>query len=186
MEHKSDKDTLVNTHSSLFTLLRLWTSSRVPLAMPERGVKSFWSGSTYDGEILNGKRHGRGTKHWPNGDVYEGACSPDRSTAGQPIPQPRAGYMYVLYNVVLIPWAVCVAAGEWQFDKKDGRGKMTVAKASYEGEWSAGKKHGKGTAKFTNGGRYEGEWASDRYACVERERVCVCRACTLTRGKAHI
>jgi hypothetical protein len=99
---------------------------------------------------------------------------------------PRARYKYVPHNVVLIPWALCVAAGEWQFDKKDGRGKMTVAKASYEGEWNAGKKHGKGTAKFTNGGRYEGEWVSDRYAFVERERVCLCRARALTRCKAHI
>ena len=79
-----------------------------------------------------------------------------------------------------------VAAGEWQFDKKDGRGKMTVAMTSYEGEWSAGKKHGKGTANFPNGAGYEGEWVSNRYVCVERERECVCRACTVTRGKAHI
>ena len=34
-------------------------------------VKSFWSGSQYDGEMLKGKRHGRGTKQWPNGDMYE-------------------------------------------------------------------------------------------------------------------
>ena len=98
--------------------------------------------------------------------------------AGQPITHSRAGdiCIYVLYNVVLIPWAVCVAAGEWQFDKKDGRGKMTGANNSYEGEWSAGKRHGKGTAKFDNGSGYEGEWVSDRYACVERERVYVGRA----------
>ncbi len=41
-------------------------------APPRQGVKSFWSGSQYDGEMLKGKRHGRGTKKWPNGDMYEG------------------------------------------------------------------------------------------------------------------
>ena len=41
-------------------------------APPRQGVKSFWSGSQYDGEMLKGKRHGRGTKQWPNGDMYEG------------------------------------------------------------------------------------------------------------------
>jgi hypothetical protein len=40
--------------------------------MSRQGVKSFWSGSQYDGEMLKGKRHGRGTKQWPNGDIYEG------------------------------------------------------------------------------------------------------------------
>jgi hypothetical protein len=40
--------------------------------MSRQGVKSFWSGSQYDGEMLKGKRHGRGTKQWPNGDMYEG------------------------------------------------------------------------------------------------------------------
>ena len=54
----------------------------MPEDMPEKGVKSFWSGSTYDGEILNGKRHGRGTKHWPNGDAYEGTCPYQRAPCG--------------------------------------------------------------------------------------------------------
>ena len=40
--------------------------------MSRQGVKSFWSGSHYDGEMMKGKRHGRGTKQWPNGDIYEG------------------------------------------------------------------------------------------------------------------
>ena len=37
-----------------------------------KGMKTFWSGSKYEGEIMNGKRHGSGVKSWPNGDKYDG------------------------------------------------------------------------------------------------------------------
>ena len=43
-----------------------------------RGSKTYWSGSQYDGEMLNGKRHGRGTKTWPNGDKYDGEWQFDK------------------------------------------------------------------------------------------------------------
>ena len=46
--------------------------------MSRHGSKSFWTGSQYDGEMLNGKRHGQGTKRWPNGDMYEGEWQLDK------------------------------------------------------------------------------------------------------------
>lgn len=36
------------------------------------GTISFPDGSTYSGEVFNGKPHGQGVLHWKNGDRYEG------------------------------------------------------------------------------------------------------------------
>jgi len=86
--------------------------------------------------------------------------------------------------VLYLPGSGVRRTGEWRFDKKDGRGKMTdvAAGASYEGEWRVGSKHGKGTITFAKGDEYEGEWDCDRYADVcARPFACV-RA--RTRGRA--
>jgi hypothetical protein len=42
------------------------------------GQKTFFSGSKYTGDMLGGKRHGKGVKTWPNGDKYDGEWRNDK------------------------------------------------------------------------------------------------------------
>jgi hypothetical protein len=43
---------------------------------------SFVDGSTYTGNIINGKMHGYGTYTWPNGDKYVGEFTDNRASGG--------------------------------------------------------------------------------------------------------
>ncbi len=153
--------------------------------MSVQGVKSFWSGSQYDGEMLKGKRHGRGTKKWPNGDIYEGIRA---QRPRKPAPADRPDHAWLSLGHMpaccICPGSGVRCTGEWRFDKKDGRGKMTdvATGASYEGEWRAGSKHGKGTIMLGKGDVYEGEWDCDRYADVRARPFACVRA--RTRGRA--
>ncbi len=56
--------------SAFWLLEGLTGSDRVPFSImfSREKKKSFLSGSKYVGEFLNGKRHGKGVKSWPNGD----------------------------------------------------------------------------------------------------------------------
>ena len=143
--------------------------------MSVQGVKSFWSGSQYDGEMLKGKRHGRGTKKWPNGDIYEGIAHAWRIHESCWV-RARAHSAH--------PGSGVRRTGEWRFDKKDGHGRMTdvAAGASYEGEWRGGSKHGKGIVTFAKEDVYEGEWDCDRYVLCRCARASFCvRACVRER-----
>jgi hypothetical protein len=101
------------------------------------------NGITYEGEIVLGKRNGRGVQFWPDGSIYDGewrddkACGKGKLTFGN-------GDWY---------------EGEWREDKANGKGTYVGKNgAKYEGEWKNDKKHGKGLEGWPDGASYEGEY----------------------------
>ena len=113
-------------------------------------------GDVYEGEILNGKRHGHGTYTWADGDTYEGDWKDGkRCGRGKLIQYGKSPtsetYMKYSYD------------GEWLDSKEHGHGicvegdfgweKMDKV---FEGEWVDGKRQGRFVWYLTNskGGRY--------------------------------
>ena len=113
-------------------------------------------GDVYEGEILNGKRHGHGTYTWADGDTYEGDWKDGkRCGRGNLIQYGKSptGETYMKYSY----------DGEWLEGKEHGHGicvegdfgweKMDKV---FEGEWVNGKRQGRFVWYLTNsnGGRY--------------------------------
>lgn len=113
-------------------------------------------GDVYEGEILNGKRHGHGTYTWADGDTYEGDWKDGkRCGRGKLIQYGKSpsGETYMKYSY----------DGEWLEGKEHGHGicvegdfgweKMDKV---FEGEWVNGKRQGRFVWYLTNsnGGRY--------------------------------
>ena len=113
-------------------------------------------GDVYEGEILNGKRHGHGTYTWADGDTYEGDWKDSkRCGRGKLIQYGKSptGETYMKYSY----------DGEWLDGKEHGHGicvegdfgweKMDKV---FEGEWVNGKRQGRFVWYLTNsnGGRY--------------------------------
>ena len=97
----------------------------------------------YTGDVLNGKRHGKGTCTWHTGSVYEGKWQNDKRHG-------KGKYTWSDGTVY---------EGEWKDGIRNGRGKETFADgAVYEGEWKDDNKHGRGKFTFANGAVYEGEY----------------------------
>ena len=85
-----------------------------------RGTMIYASGGRYEGEHRDGKAHGYGSGTFPSGTRYE---------------------------------------GEHRNGKPHGRGTMIYASGDrYEGEFRDGKRYGRGTYTWADGDRYEGEW----------------------------
>jgi mono/diheme cytochrome c family protein/uncharacterized OB-fold protein len=102
--------------------------------------------NTYEGEILNDKKHGQGVTTWGGGqwkgDRYEGQYK-DNKMNGKGVYISANGDRY---------------EGEWKDDKKS-KGIMTWTNGDrYEGQYKDGKKHGQGVYIKANGARYEGTW----------------------------
>ena len=101
------------------------------------------TGIRYDGEYRDGKRHGRGTMIWANGDRYAGEYR-DGKAQGRGTMTWTDGTRY---------------QGEYRDGRLHGRGTMTWANgARHEGVYRAGKRHGRGTMTWANGARYAGEY----------------------------
>ena len=122
-------------------------------------------GDVYEGEILNGKRHGHGTYTWADGDTYEGDWKDGkRCGRGKLIQYGKSpsGETYMKYSY----------DGEWLDSKEHGHGicvegDFGIEKMDkvFEGEWVNGKRQGRFIWYLTNsnGGRYinfyeDGKW----------------------------
>lgn len=101
------------------------------------------NGEKYNGQTLNGLRHGKGTYIWRNGNKYEGQWFQDK----------RHGYGTLYYK------NGDKYIGNWTNDMKDGRGVMiTTGGDQYAGEWKENKITGKGTFTWSNGDKYVGDF----------------------------
>ena len=113
-------------------------------------------GDVYEGEILNGKRHGHGTYTWADGDTYEGDWKDGKRCGWGKLIQygkSPSGETYMKYSY----------DGEWLDSKEHGHGicvegdfGMEKMDKVFEGEWVNGKRQGRFVWYLTNskGGRY--------------------------------
>ncbi len=104
--------------------------------------------ASYDGELMDGRKHGNGTIIWKNGDKYVGEWQNGERT-GKGTYYFQSGQKYV---------------GDFLKSKFHGHGFETYPEtdpsniASYVGELMDGRKHGNGTIIWKNGDKYVGEW----------------------------
>ena len=99
--------------------------------------------STYEGDWKRGKKHGKGTYFFPNGDRFEGDWKRGKMH-GQGTYLFSGGDKYV---------------GEWKDGRKDGKGIYFFSEGDrFEGNWKYDEVHGKGTYVYPSGERFSGEW----------------------------
>ncbi|KAF1327879.1 Radial spoke protein 1, partial [Globisporangium splendens] len=101
-----------------------------------RGRLKCSNGDIYDGEWLNGKRHGKGTLKFAEG----GSCIGEFGEN-----------FYHGFGLLTIPKSQHPLTKKW------------VPGERYEGEFMQGRKHGKGTAKTRNGDCYDGFFVDGYY-----------------------
>ena len=97
----------------------------------------------YNGEMKDGKRHGKGEMKFANGGIYNGDWK-DGKIDGKGEMKFHSG---AIYN------------GDWKDNEKDGKGEMKYANGDiYNGDLKNNKRHGKGEMKYANGDIYNGDW----------------------------
>ena len=97
----------------------------------------------YEGELENGKRHGKGKYTYSNGDEYDGEWENDmRHGKGKHTYEDGGVY-----------------EGQWQNGERHGEGMYTYWNGSvYDGEWENGEQHGEGVYEDVDGSNYDGNW----------------------------
>ncbi|KAL9182169.1 hypothetical protein ACHAXT_012821 [Thalassiosira profunda] len=109
------------------------------------------NGNRYEGELKDGKRHGRGKITYACGDEYDGDWEDDKIHG-------QGKYTWVSGSVYV---------GEYKDDSRHGKGRQTWANGdAHEGGWEDGKIHGQGkttyaNGDYTSGSVYDGEWMDD-------------------------
>ena len=106
-------------------------------------VKNWPDGKQYRGEMLDGKRHGKGSITYPDGASYEGDWHNDwRHGHGE-------------YKYTDGTWY----KGQWEMGNRQGEGLCTYADGNmFQGSWVSNLPHGKGQCRFAEGSLYRGEF----------------------------
>ena len=131
---------------TLLLLVFALVEVRTVFAQVQRRTLTYTDGSRYEGEILNGKRHGRGTYFYPNGSRYVGDWR-DGMKHGQGTFIWADGSRHV---------------GEFRNDSSQGRGTRTWPNGNrYDGDWHDWKMHGRGTFTWADGSRHVGQFRND-------------------------
>ena len=106
-------------------------------------VKNWPDGKQYRGEMLEGKRHGKGSIIYPDGASYDGDWHNDwRHGHGE-------------YKYTDGTWY----KGQWEMGNRQGEGLCTYADGNmFQGSWVANLPHGKGQCRFAEGSLYRGEF----------------------------
>ena len=106
-------------------------------------VKNWPDGKQYRGEMLDGKRHGKGSITYPDGASYEGDWHNDwRHGHGE-------------YKYTDGTWY----KGQWEMGNRQGEGLCTYADGNmFQGKWVANLPHGEGQCRFAEGSLYRGEF----------------------------
>jgi len=138
-------------------------------------------GSTYQGQVVDGKRHGQGvwqsrtgqydgqwkddmqhgtgSQTWSDGRCYHGQFVQGKFS-GKGKMEWHTAKGYLTYD------------GEYVDDLKEGSGKFSWADGRhYTGEWSKGKRHGKGVYTNAKGETKSGFWAQDKFAWLEEDEA---------------
>ena len=108
-----------------------------------KGTMFYKGGGWYKGDWLLGAQHGTGKKAWPTRDEYEGTFQNGAR-----------------HGKGLMKWANhAVYDGEWKNDLMHGDGTLTGPDGdTFKGQFINDKKHGYGTYTPKTGKAFEGEW----------------------------
>lgn len=126
-------------------------------------------GNKYEGELIDGKKHGKGKMEFANGHTYTGEWVDDMATGegvfvwnngDQYKGQLKYGQRHGKGSYYFVNGDTYI--GDWIEDKKDGYGTASLGLGKYEGEFKNDKMHGKGAFYFTNGDTYLGSWIDDK------------------------
>ena len=100
--------------------------------------------ATYKGDKKDGHMHGKGTKHYADGSIYNGEwANGKRNGIGKLTWMSGKGTYY----------------GQWKDDLKSGYGEAVFPNGgSYRGEWKDGQIHGYGIKTDANGTKICGIW----------------------------
>ena len=117
--------------------------------------KTYFNG-TYEGQLINGKREGKGVFYFSNGNKYEGDWKNDKKE-GKGMAYFISGNRY---------------EGDFKNDIKEGRGIFYYNNGDrYEGDFKNNQREGKGIFYLNNGDRYEGDFKNDKFEgkgkCIE-------------------
>lgn len=126
-------------------------------------------GTTYEGPFVNSRIEGKGKLSWPDGSSYEGDLHEGMRHgegvyrkgevlySGQWCMGQREGFGRLDYE------GNAFYEGDWKAGKKHGRGKQLWASGNvYEGEWRKGKMSGFGVMSWRTTEVYEGEWEESK------------------------
>ena len=101
----------------------------------------------YVGQVVNGKKEGKGIRYWNDGDRYEGDWKNDK----------KEGKGIYYYNNE--PWKGDRYEGDYKNDKAEGKGIYYYKNGNrYEGDYKNDKKEGKGNYYCKSGDREMGDW----------------------------
>ena len=105
-------------------------------------------GATYDGDTLNGKKHGRGVHTWTDGKIYKG--------------QYEGGFEHG-FGTLTEADGLCRYRGNFRYGQRHGYGTQIWKEKTYEGEWQYNAVSGKGKLSWKNGAVYNGSFSQGRY-----------------------
>jgi len=112
-----------------------------------KGIYKKSNGDKYEGDFINGKMNGKGIFYYANKHRYEGEYKDDKKN-GKGVFYYANGEKY---------------DGEYKDDKKSGKGIFYYAnKDRYEGEYKDDNRNGKGTLWKVDGEKYDGEFKDDK------------------------
>ena len=119
-----------------------------PSSKPVKGKKTFDDGSVYEGDLVNGKMHGKGKYAFADGSFYEGDFVNNRC-------QGKGKLSYSNGDV---------HEGDFVDGERNGKGKYTYADGRvYIGEFANGNFNGNGKKTYPDGRIQEGRWKDDEF-----------------------
>lgn len=118
-----------------------------------RGMLRYHTGAVYDGEWRKGKYHGFGLYTYPPSTppLLDETTGATNTATGATVAAEYQGYQQQYYR------------GEWIGGKRHGHGTYVDRAKGFEyvGQWVSNQRHGYGTLSRADGTRYEGEWQAD-------------------------
>ncbi len=120
-----------------------------------KGTYTWKNGDVYVGDWNNGVRQGKGTYTWADGDKYVGSFQNGK----------MHGYGEYFYNSGTLKHY----AGNWRNDVRCGKGTMKYRSGSvYTGVFQNNNRHGYGEMLYNDGSSYSGIWENDYMSVLGR------------------